>query len=42
MIECQLEAQNCATIDVEGFQEGFGKSIEQNQNGFIGLDYYKK
>ena len=29
-------------MDVEGFQNGFGKPIEQNQNGFIGLDYFKK
>ena len=42
MIEFQLEAQNCTTIDVEGFQKGFGKPIEQNQNGLIGLDYLKK
>ena len=42
MVEYLMQAPNCASFEVEGFQEGFGKAIEQNENGFLGLDYYRK
>lgn len=40
MVEYLMQAQGCAVLDVEGFQEGFGKALDQNENGLMGLDYY--
>jgi len=37
MIEFQLKAPSCCTLDCEGFQTEFGKSCDQEVNGFIGL-----
>ena len=37
MVEFQLEAPSCCTLDCEGFQTEFGKSCDQEINGFIGL-----
>ena len=41
MVEYLMQAQGCAVLDVEGFQEGFGKALDQNENGLMGLDYYR-
>ena len=38
MVEYQLKAVNCATIHVDGFQEGFGRSLIQREEGFVGLE----
>ena len=38
MVEFQLKAPSCCTLDCEGFQTEFGKSCDQEVNGFIGLD----
>lgn len=38
MVEFQLKAPSCCTLDCEGFQTEFGKSCDQDVNGFIGLD----
>jgi lipopolysaccharide transport system ATP-binding protein len=37
MVEFQLKAPSCCTLDCEGFQTEFGKSCDQDVNGFIGL-----
>ena len=37
MVEFQLKATNCATIHIDGYQEGFGRSLRQNEEGFVGL-----
>ena len=42
MVEYIMQAQNCATMDVDGYQEGFGKALAQNENGLIGLDYFRE
>jgi lipopolysaccharide transport system ATP-binding protein len=38
MVEFQLKAPSCCTLDCEGFQTKFGKSCDQDVNGFLGLD----
>lgn len=38
MVEFQLKAPSCCTLDCEGFQTEFGKSCDQEVNGFIGLN----
>lgn len=40
MVEYQLRAPSCCTLDCEGFQTEFGKSCNQEVNGFIGLNSY--
>ena len=37
MIEYQLKAPSCCTLDFEGYQTKFGKVCGQDLNGFIGL-----
>ena len=37
MVEYQLKAINCATLHIDGYQEGFGRSLWQKDEGFIGL-----
>ena len=39
MVEYQMKAINCATIHVDGFQEGFGRSLRQKDEGFLGLEH---
>ena len=40
MVEFQLKAPSCCTLDFEGYQTEFGKVCGQDLNGFIGLlDY---
>ena len=38
MVEYQLQAPDCAVLEVQGFQSGFGSAMNQNTNGLIGLD----
>lgn len=38
MVEFQLKAPSCCTLDCEGFQTEFGKSCDIEVNGFIGLN----
>lgn len=38
MVEFQLKAPSCCTLDCEGFQTEFGKSCDQTVNGFMGLN----
>jgi len=38
MVEYYLQAPNCCTLDSEGYQAGFGTAMNQETNGFIGLD----
>ena len=38
MVEFQLKAPNCATIHIDGYQEGFGRSLRQKDEGFVGLE----
>ena len=38
MVEFLLKAPSCCTLDCEGFQTEFGKSCDQEINGFLGLD----
>lgn len=40
MVEFQLKAPSCCTLDCEGFQTEFGKSCDQEVNGFIGLNSF--
>ena len=37
MVEWQLQAPNCCILDCEGYQEGFGHHIYQDNMGFMGL-----
>ena len=41
MVEFLLKAPSCCTLDCEGFQSEFGKSCDQEVNGFIGLYTFK-
>lgn len=41
MVEYYLKAVNCCSLDCEGFQSGFGRSLTQVPNGFIGLEDIK-
>ena len=38
MVEYYLQAPNCCILDCEGYQTGFGTAMNQETNGFIGLD----
>ena len=38
MVEYYLQAPNCCTLDSEGYQAGFGTAMNQETNGFIGLE----
>ncbi len=37
MVEYLMKAPDCCTFESEGFQNGFGRALSQEQNGFIGL-----
>ena len=41
MVEFLLKAPSCCTLDCEGFQSEFGKSCDQEVNGFIRLNTFK-
>ncbi len=38
MVEYYLQAPNCCVLDSEGYQSKFGTAMNQDTNGFIGLD----
>jgi len=38
MVEYYLQAPNCCTLDSEGYQAGYGTAMNQETNGFIGLE----
>lgn len=38
MVEYQLKAPECAVLETQGFQSGFGSAMNQNDNGLIGFD----
>ena len=37
MVEYQLKAPECAVLETQGFQSGFGSAMNQNDNGLIGF-----
>lgn len=37
MVEWFLKAPNCAILECEGYQSGFGKPLNQYDSGFVGL-----
>ena len=40
MIEYLMKAENCCSLMSDGFQEGFGRTLEHGQNGFMGLETF--
>lgn len=38
MIEYHFQAIDCAVLHIDGYQEGFGRSLIQKYDGFIGLE----
>jgi lipopolysaccharide transport system ATP-binding protein len=38
MVEYQLKAPNCCTLETMGYQKGFGSAMNQSDNVFIGLN----
>lgn len=38
MVEYYIKAPNCCILDCEGYQKEFGKAVDQEGFGFIGLD----
>ena len=38
MVEYYFRAPNCCVLECEGFQQGFGRTMNQDSCGFIGLD----
>ena len=42
MVEYQLKAPECAVLEAQGFQSGFGSAMNQNDNGLIGFDEIMK
>ena len=38
MVEYYLKAPGCCVLECEGFQKGFGRTMNQDSCGFIGLD----
>lgn len=40
MVEFQVKAPSCCTLDFEGYQTEYGKVCGQDLNGFIGLEDY--
>lgn len=41
MVEFLLKAPQCCTLEVEGYQKGVGRHINQHDSGFMGLTEYK-
>ena len=42
MVEYLMQAPDCCSLESEGFQEGYGRALSQEQNGFMGLENYEK
>lgn len=40
MVEYLLKAPDCCILDSEGFQKDYGRTLEQRENGLLGLDNY--
>ncbi len=38
MVEYQMKAFNCCSLHIDGYQEGFGRSLKLKEEGFIGLE----
>lgn len=38
MVEYQMQAVNCAKIEIEGYHEGFGRALQLKDEGFLGLE----
>jgi lipopolysaccharide transport system ATP-binding protein len=38
MVEYYLKAPGCCTLECEGYQKGFGRTMNQDSCGFIGLE----
>ncbi|MDO5130626.1 MAG: ABC transporter ATP-binding protein [Prevotellaceae bacterium] len=38
MVEGLMDAVDCALIHIEGYQEGFGRTLQLNTEGFMGLE----
>lgn len=41
MVEYIMQAPDCCTLECEGFQQGFGRALSQEHNGFMGLENYE-
>ena len=42
MVEYLMKAPDCCTLESEGFQQGFGRALSQEQNGFMGFNDYEE
>ena len=42
MVEYLMKAPDCCSLESEGFQQGFGRALSQEQNGFMGFRNYEK
>ncbi len=42
MVEYLMKAPDCCTLESEGFQKGYGRALNQEHNGLIGLSNYEK
>ena len=38
MVEGLMDAVDCALIHIDGYQEGFGRTLQLNTEGFMGLE----
>jgi lipopolysaccharide transport system ATP-binding protein len=41
MVEYYMKAPNCCELNSEGYQSGFGTAMNQDTNGFMGLEEVK-
>lgn len=41
MVEYIMQAPDCCTLECEGFQQGFGRALSQEHNGFMGFENYE-
>lgn len=39
MVEFQMKAPNCCTLECDGYQEGYGFALNQHDSGLIGLEH---
>jgi len=42
MVEYLMKAPDCCSLESEGFQEGYGRALSQEHNGFMGLEDYEE
>lgn len=38
MVEWYMRAPHCAELHIDGYQEGFGRALRCNEEGFMGLE----